>query len=125
MGGNVGLLRVISVLAVAGVVLGAWYMLRLIERVFFGPLREPKIEHHGDAASHAPSAPSPPADLCSREIFALAPLAAVILWIGVWPEFFLAPMRPAVDRLGTAAAQAVEQQTVRAAQSDIVDRETP
>lgn len=37
----------ISVLAVFGVVLGAWYMLWLYQRVFFGPLREPEVEGHG------------------------------------------------------------------------------
>ena len=36
-----GQFRVISVLAVLGVVLGAWYMLWLVQRVFFGPLKEP------------------------------------------------------------------------------------
>ena len=34
-------LRSIAVLAVSGVVLGAWYMLWMYQRVFFGPLREP------------------------------------------------------------------------------------
>ena len=33
-------LIVIAVLAVSGVVLGAWYMLWLVQRVFFGPLKE-------------------------------------------------------------------------------------
>src|SRR5262249_16671846 len=37
--------RVLSVVAVSGVILGAWYMLWFVERVFFGPLREPA---HGD-----------------------------------------------------------------------------
>lgn len=44
----------ISVLAVFGVVLGAWYMLWLYQRVFFGPLREPEVEGHGH--DHAPVA---------------------------------------------------------------------
>ena len=38
-------LKVISVLSVFGVVLGAWYMLWLVQRVFFGPLNEPAIDH--------------------------------------------------------------------------------
>ena len=42
----------IAVLGVFGVVLGAWYMLWLYQRVFFGPLREPA--EHG--AGHAPAA---------------------------------------------------------------------
>ena len=40
-------LLAMAVLAVSGVVLGAWYMLWLVQRVFFGPLREP--------AGHAPA----------------------------------------------------------------------
>ena len=36
-------LLTIAVLAVLGVVLGAWYMLWLVQRVLFGPLREPDV----------------------------------------------------------------------------------
>ncbi len=84
-------LRIISVLAVAGVVLGAWYMLKLVQDVFFGPLREPA--YHDDP-QHAP-----PSDLCWREIAALTPLTAVILWIGLHPNFFLQPMAPTLDQI--------------------------
>jgi len=54
----------ISVLAVFGVVLGAWYMLWLYQRVFFGPLKEP-AEHgdgdhgHGTAATPAAALSAP------------------------------------------------------------------
>ena len=89
--------RTISVLAVAGVVLGAWYMLGLVRRVFFGPLREPKV--HADAA--------PVRDLGLREVFALAPLAVLIVWIGVQPDFFLRRMAPTLDRLAAAASDTV------------------
>ncbi|MDX1964537.1 MAG: NADH-quinone oxidoreductase subunit M [Pirellulales bacterium] len=37
----------IAVLSVSGVVLGAWYMLYLVERVFFGPLHEPQSHSPG------------------------------------------------------------------------------
>jgi NADH-quinone oxidoreductase subunit M len=47
----------IAVLATFGVVLGAWYMLYLVQRVFFGPLKEP-IHDHG-AVSHGLSAEQP------------------------------------------------------------------
>ena len=86
--------RVISVLAVSGVVLGAWYMLGLVRRVFFGPLREPKRD---------PAEP-PVADLSAREVMALAPLAVFIVWIGLQPSFFLDRMSPTLDRL-TGEAQ--------------------
>ena len=38
--GLVAAYKTMAVLATFGVVLGAWYMLWLVERVFFGPLRE-------------------------------------------------------------------------------------
>ena len=97
--------RVIAVLATLGVVLAAWYMLWMLERVFFGPLREPKTAH-----ANPPGSQGPPdsqgidsgqdhtvRDLSIREILALAPLAALIVWIGVWPQFFLARIAPTVD----------------------------
>jgi NADH-quinone oxidoreductase subunit M len=86
-------LRVVSVLAVSGVVLGAWYMLWLVQRVFFGPLREPV--HEGEP---------PVRDLSFREIAALAPLVVFIFWIGLQPSFFLKPMEPTLDRLSARAA---------------------
>jgi len=86
-------LRLISVLAVSGVVLGAWYMLWLVQRVFFGPLREPTA--HG-AHGHAPE---PIRDLSWREILALTPLVVLIVWIGVQPNLFLRRMEPKLHEL--------------------------
>ncbi len=41
----------IAILSVTGVVLGAWYMLYLVQRVFYGPLYEPAGDHgHGNHA---------------------------------------------------------------------------
>jgi NADH-quinone oxidoreductase subunit M len=102
--------RCISVLAVAGVVLAAWYMLQLVGRVFFGPLREP---------GHGPDQP-PVRDLCSREILALTPLVGLIVWIGVQPRFFLDRMTPTLDPLAAVAARAVDhpRATVRSTVSD-------
>ena len=60
--------RTMAVLAVFGVVLGAWYMLWLVQRVFFGPLKE---------ADHSHGEP-PVRDLSPREIAALAPLVVFI-----------------------------------------------
>lgn len=48
--------QVISVAAVGGVVLGAWYMLWLVQRVFFGQLREPHTK--GRVPSHPSIIPS-------------------------------------------------------------------
>jgi NADH-quinone oxidoreductase subunit M len=38
-------------------------------------------------------------DLSAREWWLLGPIAAVVLWMGVYPESFLAPMRDDVGRI--------------------------
>lgn len=105
-------LMTIAVLSVSGVVLGAWYMLWLIQRVFFGPLKEPRHESTGgtvtphDSDSHAATHstenhddPHGSVDLCGREIIALMPLVIFIFWIGLQPHYFLRPMAPTLQRL--------------------------
>jgi NADH-quinone oxidoreductase subunit M len=98
--------RVIGVLGVSGVVLGAWYMLWMYQRVFFGPLLEPKPsplplgEGQGEG-SHV-------RDLGPREICCLAPLLVLILWIGLYPRFFLDRMAPTLEKLTKPAMQAAD-----------------
>ncbi|MGQ0634749.1 MAG: complex I subunit 4 family protein [Planctomycetaceae bacterium] len=93
-----------AVLSLSGIILGAWYMLWLVQRTFFGKLREPPLEDHaphGDQHAHpAPHAGHAPlADLNSRELFALAPVLALIVWIGVHPQFFIRRMEPSVQQV--------------------------
>ena len=76
-----------AVLAAVGIILGAYYMLWLVQRVFFGPLREPE---HGA---------TPVSDLGTREILALAPIVAICLWIGLYPNFFLRRMEPTIEKI--------------------------
>ncbi|MHB8954235.1 MAG: complex I subunit 4 family protein [Pirellulaceae bacterium] len=90
-------LRVISVLAVGGVVLGAWYMLWMIQRVFFGPLKEP-----ASASSHAAR------DLSWREVAALTPLAVLVVWIGIQPAYFLKRMAPTLDGVAAVAQESLK-----------------
>ena len=71
-----------------GIILGAAYMLYLYRRVAFGTLDKPDV------------AAMP--DLSLREIALLAPIAAVVLWMGVYPESFLRPMR---NDIGTLIAR--------------------
>jgi NADH-quinone oxidoreductase subunit M len=68
-----------------GIILGAAYMLLLYWRMAFGTARTPE-------AATLP-------DLTLREWAIFVPIAAVVLWMGVYPESFLAPMRGDVDRL--------------------------
>ena len=65
--------------ATTGIILGAAYMLYLYRRVAQGPLDKP------DVAAMA--------DLSSRELVLLVPIAAVVMWMGIYPESFVAPMR--------------------------------
>lgn len=102
--------QVISVLAVFGVVLGAWYMLWLVQRLFFGPLVEPIDGGHG----HAPARPghaedhADVRDMSFREIAALAPLAVFIFWIGLAPQHFIAPMQDDLNPITDHVAERVE-----------------
>jgi NADH-quinone oxidoreductase subunit M len=89
--------KTMAVLAVFGVVLGAWYMLYLVQRVFFGVLKE---------TEHAPGQP-PVRDLSLREMAALAPLMVFIFWIGLQPDFFLSRMRPTLEPMTRLAEQAL------------------
>ena len=71
-------------IATAGVILAAYYMLRMFQRVMFGPVDR-------EANSGLP-------DLSGREIAVLLPLVALIVWIGVYPAPFLARTEPSVER---------------------------
>ena len=78
-----------------------------MQRVFFGPLKEP----HGDVhePAHDGEEHAPVGDLCWREIFALAPLVVFVLWIGLRPIDFLAPMAPTLQTAMEPAAAKVQQ----------------
>jgi len=75
-----------------GIILGAAYMLYLYRRVAYGAQR------NEDAAAMS--------DLSGREIALLAPIAAAVLWMGVYPESFLAPMRQDIAALDARIARA-------------------
>jgi len=106
-------LKLITLMACSGVVLGAWYMLLLMQRVFFGPLKETHAGH----GSHEPVK-----DLNFREIMALAPLLVFVVWIGVQPKFFLDRMEPALQSINAAVQRPFEEEKKVADESAV---ETP
>jgi len=74
-----------SVLGATGLVLGAWYLLSMLQALLFGPLVEP---HHD--AHHV-------GDMNLREASALAPICVLCLWIGVQPQPFVDLIKPDVE----------------------------
>ncbi|MFH1419368.1 MAG: NADH-quinone oxidoreductase subunit M [Planctomycetota bacterium] len=80
-----------AVPAATGILLGAIYMLHMVKRVLFGPVKEPP--HGCDSSSGLTQ------DLTRREIGILAPIAVVCLLLGVYPKPVLQDvMEPALDR---------------------------
>ena len=82
----------VALVATTGIILGAAYMLYLYRRICYGD------QVNADAAAMP--------DLSTREFWLLAPIAAVVLWMGVYPETFLAPMRADVRTLVARLAPA-------------------
>ena len=80
----------VTLVCTTGIILGAAYMLYLYRRVVFGE------QKNADAAAMP--------DLNAREWAMLAPIAAAVLWMGVYPESFLAPMRQDIAALETRLA---------------------
>ncbi len=82
----------VAFVATTGIILGAAYMLYLYRRICFGE------QKNADAAAMP--------DLSLREYLLLGPIAAAVLWMGVYPESFLAPMRADIELLDTRLAAA-------------------
>ncbi|MGY6636462.1 MAG: NADH-quinone oxidoreductase subunit M [Erythrobacter sp.] len=75
----------VALVSTTGIILGAAYMLYLYRRVAFGE------QKNADAAAMK--------DMTLREWAMMVPIAAVVLWMGVYPESFLAPMRADIAAL--------------------------
>ncbi|NIJ17041.1 NADH-quinone oxidoreductase subunit M [Sphingobium vermicomposti] len=82
----------VALVCTTGIILGAAYMLYLYRRIAYGE------QKNADAAAMP--------DLSAREIALLAPIAAAVLWMGIYPESFLAPMRADIRALEARIASA-------------------
>ncbi len=74
---------VLTVVGASAVILGAVYMLWMVQRVFFGALKNPKNENLKD--------------LNLRELAVLLPLIVLIFWMGIFPKPFLSKMEMSVS----------------------------
>ena len=75
----------VAFVAATGVILGAAYMLWLYRKVVFGELTKPDLKAI--------------LDLSVREKLIFAPLIAVVFWMGIYPNSFLAPLHAPVEKL--------------------------
>jgi NADH-quinone oxidoreductase subunit M len=97
---------VYAAIGATGIVLGAWYLLTMLQYLLFGPLKEPQHAHDPQHAA------VPVQDLNLRELFAIVPVAAACLLIGVRPQPLLESMRPEIEALaGIYQNQGDAQQT--------------
>lgn len=77
--------KVYAAFAVAGIVLGAAYMLWLFQRMMFGDLDKPENRNL--------------TDLNVREIVYMMPIIFLMFWIGIYPKPFINLMEPSVKNL--------------------------
>ena len=75
----------VAALAATGLILGAAYALWLYRKIVFGELTKSSLQAI--------------LDMNRREIAVFLPLVLLTLWMGIYPNSFLDPMAPAVDKL--------------------------
>lgn len=109
-------LRLAAGLSTLGVVLAAVYLLKMIGLTIWGPITND--ENRGLS------------DLGLREKLTLAPLCLLMLWIGVAPQAFLTPSRPALESTLSAFQARLKEPaptspTLRAAAKPAASTEAP
>jgi NADH-quinone oxidoreductase subunit M len=95
----------LAILAAAGVILTAGYILWTLQRVFLGTPRETAHGHgHGDshhAAGHGTGLP----EITTRELVCAIPLIVLAVVLGVYPDSLFSLMEPTVTKLVNALSQ--------------------
>jgi NADH-quinone oxidoreductase subunit M len=81
----------VAMIGATGVIFAAYYMLPMVQRLFFNALDK-------DANRSMP-------DLSRREIIVLAPLLAGMIWLGFYPKPFLERMEASVTHIVESAGQ--------------------
>ncbi len=82
-----------AVIGTAGIVLGAWYLLNMLRKVFFGPTKEPK--------AHTPERVT---DMNLREWAALGPIMVLCLFLGVYPQPVIDTAKPDIKVVSNVLA---------------------
>jgi NADH-quinone oxidoreductase subunit M len=102
----------LSVASALGVVLGAWYLLGVLQKAFFGPLQEPHQHGH-----------HPIEDLNAREVLALAPLLFMCAWLGLFPQPVLELIRPDVESVSQLYGEVHLKKSATPAKSAFIRRD--
>jgi NADH-quinone oxidoreductase subunit M len=102
--------RVFTIIATTGIVLAALYVLLMYQRTMHGPPRgvllaeadEPLPEHGAGGSTAVLTAPARTrtlrvADLSRRELAVVAPLVALVIGLGVYPQPLIDLINPAVQ----------------------------
>ncbi len=84
-----------TIIAAAGIVLTAAYLLWMMLRVFLGPFT---TKHKDVATGHLHLAHEIP-EINAREVFCILPLALLCLWVGILPQPFLDLMKATLNQL--------------------------
>ena len=82
-----------------GMIIAAIYLLYMVGKVVFGPLKEPAGHHKHETLPH---------DLTYREVGILVPLAAACVFLGLWPTPVLNVIAPANQQLLAIYEQRLE-----------------
>ncbi|HUK00332.1 MAG TPA: NADH-quinone oxidoreductase subunit M [Stellaceae bacterium] len=75
----------VAFFATIGTILSASYMLYLYRRIIFGVITRADVRAM--------------LDLHWREVAIFAPMIAIVLWMGIYPDSFLKPMQPSLAKL--------------------------
>ena len=78
--------RILTILSVSGIIITAGYVLWTIERIFLGPLNEKYKELP---------------EISAREIFTLAPIGLIVVFVGVYPMPVLNLINTSLNHLNT------------------------
>ena len=106
-----GFFKVSPVMTLIGgtsIILGAVYMLSLYKRTFFGP-----VTHEVNTML---------SDLNTKELTALVPLVAIVIWLGVYPKPILQPIDNSVKALVSFMHEKAK--TAEAKQTIVVSKRT-
>jgi len=87
-----GSFPILGLVGCSGIILGAWYLFTLTRAILFGPVKEP---HHDDHGAHH----EPIRDMNGRELAIILPLAALCLFLGIYPQPILNTAEPDINRI--------------------------